>query len=87
MKVWIFKTEWHHGGGGDIIKVFDSKEKGEKWKKRVEELGVSYSKLMDDYDPDNSSNHTAKMEALDKEAEMEYNDCNYQGGILEMEVE
>jgi L-rhamnose mutarotase len=83
MKVWIFQTNWYYDGGADITKVFDSKEKAEKWKKRMEEL----SKLHDQYHSDGtvkgSTYDCPEIQALIKEAGSE----DYLGEIVEMTVE
>ena len=82
MKVWIFQIPWDYDGGANVTKVFDSKEKAEKWKKRMEELTELYIKLTQDGCSDNIS----ERNALDKEAGTNYEIGGYEGIILEREI-
>jgi len=86
MKVWIFQTNYDYDGGLEITKVFDSKEKAEKWKKRMVEL----TKLHNQYHRDGTversgggTNSCPEIIALQKEA----GNDDYEGNIVEREVE
>lgn len=86
MKVYIFQTIPDYDQDAEIIKVFDSKEKAEKWNLRMEELTVLHNKYHEDGTVDRSGGGTSEcpeIQALVKEAGSE----NYEGQIIEKEVE
>lgn len=83
MKVYIFQTNWDYDGGAEITKVFDSKEKAEKWKKRMEELCELHNEYHRDGTVRRNTSSCPEIIALQKEAGSK----DYLGVFYEMEVE
>ena len=86
--MWIYQTKWDYDGGSKITNVFDSKEKAEKWHKRmleIEELHEKYHRdgTVDKYD---STYNCPEILALCKEARVDTYE-GYVGHIVEMEIE
>jgi len=86
LKVYIFQTDWNYDGGAEITKVFDSKEKADKWKKRMGELHDLHEQYHRDGTVKAYASGTSgypEIIALRKEAGNDY----YLGNIVEMDVE
>jgi len=86
MKVFVFQTNWDYDGGAEVTKVFDSREKAEKWKKHMKELEELHNKYHEDGTVSRSGGGTSmcpEIIALQKEAGSE----DYLGYIVELELE
>jgi len=86
MKVYIYKTYGNYNEQGEITKVFDSKDKTERWHKRMVELSNLHNQYHRDGTVTRSGGSTSscpEILALQKEAGCE----DYLGDIIEMDVE
>lgn len=88
MKVWIYKVDGWYDAGDEVRKVFDTKEKAEKWHKRMIELSDLHSQYHKDGTVKQDTSECPEIIALRKEACCaEIGNDEYNGEIIEMELE
>ncbi len=88
-KVFIYSVYGDYDEGSEISIVFDSREKAEKWDKRMHELLDLHQKYHEDGTVKGSTSTCPEIIALAKEARTwdGYHSGGYIGSITEMEVE
>lgn len=88
-KVFIYSVYGDYDEDSEITVVFDSREKAEKWDKRMHELLDLHQKYHEDGTVKGSTSQCPEIIALVKEARTYdgYGNGGYIGKIIEMEVE
>lgn len=88
-KVFIYSVYGDYDESDEITAVFDSREKAERWDKRMHELQELHQKYHRDGTVKGSTVRCPEIIALTKEARTydEYISGGYIGKIVEMEVE
>ena len=88
-KVFIYSVYGDYDEDSEITVVFDSREKAEKWDKRMHELLELHQKYHKDGTVKGSTYRCPEIIALMKEARTYdgYGSGGYIGNIVEMEVE
>jgi len=83
MKVYVYKVNGDYDENDEVTKVFDTREKADKWHKRMKELVELHQKYHEDGTVKGSTSECPQIIALRKES----GSVHYTGEIVELELE